>query len=254
MRMRHVAWALAALGLLGAALPGNGGEPSEGPGSAEAAELAALAYPDTDIPLARLKAAASSFSAAKGRPFPSGKGRPGSWVSIGPSQADYPFFDGRDLTLYVPNDYLAASRINAMAIAPDCRAGHCRMWVGPAGGGIWRTENALADSPSWKYLSGSFEINSIGAIALDPSNPNTIWVGTGEGNTCGSGCVHGVGLYKSTDGGDTWSGPIGKDAFGGRGMGSIAVDPRNANVVYASSTLGVHAARRARRRARPVEP
>ena len=278
MRMRHVAWALAALGLLvaagiaaivaatgapevggtapgeanlppalaahleklGEALPGNGGEPSEGPGSAEAAELAALAYPDTDIPLARLKAAASSFSAAKGRPFPSGKGRPGSWVSIGPSQADYPFFDGRDLTLYVPNDYLAASRINAMAIAPDCRAGHCRMWVGPAGGGIWRTENALADSPSWKYLSGSFEINSIGAIALDPSNPNTIWVGTGEGNTCGSGCVHGVGLYKSTDGGDTWSGPIGKDAFGGRGMGSIAVDPRNANVVYASSTLGLH--------------
>src|SRR6266545_2109076 len=273
MRMRHVAWALAALGLLvaagiaaivaatgapevggtapgeanlppalaahleklGEALPGNGGEPSEGPGSAEAAELAALAYPDTDIPLARLKAAASSFSAAKGRPFPSGKGRPGSWVSIGPSQADYPFFDGRDLTLYVPNDYLAASRINAMAIAPDCRAGHCRMWVGPAGGGIWRTENALADSPSWKYLSGSFEINSIGAIALDPSNPNTIWVGTGEGNTCGSGCVHGVGLYKSTDGGDTWSGPIGKDAFGGRGMGSIAVDPRNADVVYASS-------------------
>src|SRR6266540_2579551 len=278
MRMRHVAWALAALGLLvaagiaaivaatgapevggtapgeanlppalaahleklGEALPGNGGEPSEGPGSAEAAELAALAYPDTDIPLARLKAAASSFSAAKGRPFPSGKGRPGSWVSIGPSQADYPFFDGRDLTLYVPNDYLAASRINAMAIAPDCRAGHCRMWVGPAGGGIWRTENALADSPSWKYLSGSFEINSIGAIALDPSNPNTIWVGTGEGNTCGSGCVHGVGLYKSTDGGDTWTGPYGKSVFGGRGIGSIAVNPDNPNVVYASSTMGLH--------------
>jgi hypothetical protein len=233
--------ALAAhLAKLGQALPGNGGEPGEGPGSAEAAELAALAYPSSDIPLSWLNTSASSFASAKGRPFPSGKGRPGSWVSIGPSQAEYPFFSGRDLSLYVPNEYLAASRINAMAISPDCRPGHCRMWIGPAGGGIWRTENALADSPSWRYLSGSFAINAIGTIALDPSDPNTILVGTGEGNTCGSGCVHGVGIYKSTDGGDTWTGPYGKDVFGGRGMGSIAVDPRNSNVIYASSTLGLH--------------
>jgi hypothetical protein len=224
------------------AIPGNGGESNEGPGSAENAALAALAYPDTDIPLARLDAARSAFNAVKGRGFPSGKGRPGTWVSIGPKNAVYPFFDPRNLSQYVPNEYLAASRIDDMAIAPGCVPGHCRMWIGPAGGGVWRTENALADTPSWKYLSGSYEINSIGAIALDPndSSGNTLWVGTGEGNTCASGCVHGHGLYKSTDGGDTWTGPIGKSVFGGRGIGAIAVDPRNPQVLYTSSTLGLH--------------
>jgi hypothetical protein len=223
-------------------LPGNAGEPSEGPGGAEEAKLEQLAYPDSDIPLSRLNAERAAAKAVKSRPFPSGKGRLGSWISVGPKNALYPFFGMRDLGLYVPNAYYAASRIDAMALAPNCQPGHCRMWIGPAGGGIWRTENALADEPSWKYLSGSFEINSIGAMTLDPNDPtgNTLWVGTGEGNTCGSGCVHGVGLYKSTDGGDTWSGPYGKSVFGGRGMGSIAVKPGNPNTIYASSTLGLH--------------
>ncbi|HEX9417269.1 MAG TPA: sialidase family protein [Gaiellaceae bacterium] len=227
---------------LGQAIPGNGGESSEGPGGAEAAELAALAYPDSDIPLARLETERLAAKAVKARGFPSGRGKPGTWVSIGPKNALYPFFDMRDLSLYVPNAYLAASRINDIAISPSCRAGHCRMWIAPAGGGIWRTENALADEPAWKYLSSSFEINAMGSIALDPTDPtgNTIWVGTGEGNTCGSGCVHGQGLYKSTDGGDTWTGPYGKSVFGGRGVSSIAVDPRDANVVYASSTFALH--------------
>src|SRR5919108_1316591 len=223
-------------------LPGNAGEPSEGPGGAEEAKLEQLAYPDSDIPLSRLNAERAAAKAVKSRPFPSGKGRLGSWISVGPKNALYPFFGMRDLGLYVPNAYYAASRIDAMALAPNCQPGHCRMWIGPAGGGIWRTENALADEPSWKYLSGSFEINSIGAMTLHPNDPtgNTLWVGTGEGNTCGSGCVHGVGLYKSTDGGDTWSGPYGKSVFGGRGMGSIAVKPGNPNTIYASSTLGLH--------------
>lgn len=227
---------------LGQAIPGNGGESSEGPGGADAAYLQALAYPDTDIPLARLEVERLSAQAVKGRGFPSGKGKPGVWVSVGPKNAVYPFTELRNIGSYVPNQYLAASRINDIAIAPDCRPGHCRMWIGPAGGGIWRTKNALADEPSWTYLTGSFEINSIGSIALDPTDPtgNTLWVGTGEGNTCGSGCVHGQGLYKSTDGGDTWTGPYGKSVFGGRGVSSIAVDPRNANVVYASSTFALH--------------
>ncbi len=227
---------------LGQAIPGNGGEPGEGPASAEEAKLAELAYPSADIPLTWVKNSRSAFSNARGRDFSRGRGRSGTWVSIGPSKAVYPFFELRDLSLYVPNEYLAASRINDVAISPRCRPGWCRMWIGPAGGGIWRTDNALADTPSWKYLSGSFEINAIGSITLDPTDRrgDTIWVGTGEANTCGSGCVHGHGLYKSTDGGDTWTGPYGKDVFGGRGVGAIAIDPRNANVIYASSTFSLH--------------
>ena len=101
------------------------------------------------------------------------------------------------------------------------------MWITPAGGGVWRTENALAPNPKWKYLAGSFGINSAGSITIDPNDPsaNTLWVGTGEGNTCGSGCVAGVGLYKTTDGGDHWSGPYGTSAFNARGVGAIKVKP-----------------------------
>jgi hypothetical protein len=235
--------ALAAhLQAIGRSIPGNGGESGEGPGGADAAQLERLAYPAADLPLSWIESSQAAFGVAKGRDFPRGKGRPGTWVTIGPSTAEYPFFGARDLSQYVPNTYNAASRINAMAIGSSCKPGNCPMWVGAAGGGIWRTRNALTGNPSWEYVSGSFAINSIGSITVDPTDPsgNTIWVGTGEGNTCGSGCVHGQGIYKSTDGGDTWTGPYGKSVFGGRGVSSIAINPNNASVIYASSTFALH--------------
>ena len=221
------------------AIPGNGGEPAEGPGSAEAAKLAALAYPDTDIPLYRLNAQRQAGEQVRSSVL---RAATSGWRSVGPKDALFPFSRFRTLEDYVPNEYSAGGRVNAMAIAPDCVPGNCRLWIGPAGGGVWRTNDALANTPSWTYLSSSFGINSIGAMELDPTDPtsNTIWVGTGEANTCGSGCVHGVGLYKSTDGGATWSAAIGTSAFGGRGIGSIAVDPTNPSVLYVSSTMGLH--------------
>ena len=235
--------ALAAhLQAIGKSIPGTGGESGEGPGAAAAAELARLAYPAADLPLSWIQTAQAAFGSAKGREFARGKGRPGIWTTVGPSTAEYPFFEFRTIASYVPNTYDAASRIDAMAIDSSCTPGHCRMWVGPAGGGIWRAKNVLNGNPSWEYLSGSFAINSIGSITLDPTDPsgNTIWVGTGEANTCASGCVHGEGIYKSTDGGDTWTGPYGKSVFGGRGVGSIAINPTNPSVVYASSTFALH--------------
>ena len=62
---------------------------------------------------------------------------------------------------------------------------------------------------------------------MDPNDPDgdTLWVGTGEANACGSGCEAGVGLYKSNDGGDTWSGPMGQSVFNERAIGSIVVKP-----------------------------
>jgi hypothetical protein len=222
-----------------AAIPGNGGESDKGPGGSADAALSALAYPEADIPLARLVTERSAAETVNGHsPHRPSQG----WTSVGPSTALYPFSPLRTLGNYVPNEYPAASRIDAIAMASTCEPGNCRLWIGPAGGGIWRTNDALAQQPSWTYLSGSFAINAIGSIALDPNDPtgNTIWVGTGEGNACRSGCVHGVGLYKSTDGGNHWSQPIGSSVFSGRGVASIAVDPRNANVIYASSTRAVN--------------
>ena len=223
---------------LSQALPSNGGEGNRGPGGADAAFLQALAFPGTDIPLAQLTAARSAASTAKGRlPKHSNTG----WASIGPSTALYPFSPLRTLPLYVPNEYPAAGRVTALVLAPTCKPGDCRLWVGEATSGIWRTDNALATHPQWRYLSGSFDINSVGSITVDPADPtgNTLWVGTGEANACRSGCVHGVGLYKTTDGGDTWSGPIAGSVLNGRGTGSIAIDPRNSNVMYLSTVRAI---------------
>ena len=221
------------------ALPGNGGELPGGPSSADAYDFVARAYPDTDIPLARLDGARSAADHVAKKGFPTGKGRPGTWVTVGPSQALYPFTEFRNSFSYVPNAYVASGRATAIAIAPTCVPGNCRMWVYAAGGGVWRTKNALSGQPNWQFLSASFGINSGSSIALDPndSSGNTLYVGTGEANASGDSAA-GVGMYKSTDGGDTWVGPLGKSVFNGRAIGSIAVADGQPGVIYAATTRG----------------
>jgi len=223
---------------LSEAIPGTGGEPNEGPGSYEDAKFEMLAYPGTDIPVAALNAERAAFQALANHKLPKGKGRPGSWVSIGPSEALYPDTVFRSSFSYVPNAYVAGGRTVAVALSPVCDPGHCTIWVAPAGGGIWRTKNALDGQPNWEFLSGPFGINASGSITVDPNDPSgdTIYVGTGEANICGSGCVAGVGLYRSTDGGDTWVGPLGATELGNKGIGSIVVKPGDPNTIYVGTT------------------
>ena len=222
-------------------LPDNGGESNRGPGGAAQQKLLSLAYPDSDIPIARLEAAKSSFQTVKSKGFKGGKGQPGKWISVGPSNAAVPFFEARDTTLYTPNKYTAGGRTTSIAIAPTCTHQSCRIWIGAAGGGIWRTNKALAGTPSWTYLSESFGLNSIGSIALDPNDPtgNTIYAGTGEANASAD-SVYGVGIYKSTDGGDTWTGPLGQETFKGRAVGSIAIKTGDSNTIYAGVVRAVN--------------
>ncbi|HEU5403870.1 MAG TPA: sialidase family protein [Terriglobales bacterium] len=219
------------------AMPGNGG--LSGPGTPEEESFMFQAYPDTDIPLARFVATRAAMTALRGRPLARGKGKTGTWVTVGPSIALYPEFVFRTAGLYVPDEYVASGRTTSLAISTVCVPGHCRLWAGPAGGGIWRTDNALTGEPHWTYLSTPFGINAIGAIAVDPNDPtgNTIYVGTGEANASADSAA-GVGLYKSTDGGDTWTGPLGSP-FNGRGIGTIAVTPGNPSVLYVGITRAV---------------
>jgi hypothetical protein len=220
-------------------IPGLEGNSPEGPASAEAEEFLAKAYPDNDIPLVRLQAARAAAGRLKGK-FPKGNGRKGTWVTVGPSNALYPDTIFRSSFSYVPNAYVAGGRATAVAIDPNCSNGHCRLWIFAAGGGVWRTKNALSGQPHWEFLSPAFGIQSGSSITLDPNDPSgdTLYVGTGEANASGDSAA-GVGMYKSTDGGDTWTGPLGASVFAGRSIGSIAVAPGAPNTIYAATTRGV---------------
>ena len=136
----------------------------------------------------------------------------GLWTNLGPDNAVYPLNPFRNRYVYVPNEYVAAGRTSHSVIDPNCGASSCRYWIANAGGGIWRTDNVFASQPKWEYVSAEFQHNNTAALELDPndSTSNMIYAGTGEPNTCRSGCIAGVGLYKSKDGGDHWSGPIGR--------------------------------------------
>ncbi len=101
-------------------------------------------------------------------------------------------------------------------------------YFGSVGGGVWKTENA---GRTWTPIFDSQPVASIGAIAIAPSDPNTIYVGSGEADMR-SDIQHGNGMYKSIDGGKTWS-YIGLDDT--RQIGHIAIDPKDANVVYVAA-------------------
>jgi hypothetical protein len=223
------------------ALPGNEGMSLEGPGSAAEAEFRERAYPADTIRVAQVNASRSAAGRTFARPFPSGRGQRNGWTSVGPSEALYPRTEFRDAFNYVPNEYVAGGRTTSIAISHRCSATLCRAWVTPAGGGVWGTLNLLAGTPKWFYLGGPLGINAAGSVTVDRNDPlgNTIYVGTGEANICGSGCVAGVGLYKSTTGGLTWTGPLGGDVLRGKGIGEIVVKPGDPRTLYVATTTAL---------------
>jgi photosystem II stability/assembly factor-like uncharacterized protein len=112
-------------------------------------------------------------------------------------------------------------------------------YMGSVGGGVWKTENSgrtwfpIADDP----VTG-IPIGSIGAIAVAPSDPNIIYVGTGEPDIR-SQHSYGIGLFKSTDAGKTWR-SIGLSET--RQIGKIVVDPADPNRVYVAALGHVYKA------------
>ncbi len=99
--------------------------------------------------------------------------------------------------------YLTSGRITALAISSTCQPGNCRVWSAAAGGGIWRTDDALASTPAWTFISSSFATNAIGALTYD-AGTGTLYAGTGEANASAD-SEAGFGIYMSTDGGDNWT-------------------------------------------------
>src|SRR5829696_1571853 len=194
--------------------------------------------PGIDIPLAAITNSREAWTTLKTRGNSAGKlGDHGQWENLGPDNAVYPLNPFRNRYVYVPNEYVAAGRTAHSVIDPNCGAAKCRYWIANAGGGIWRTDNAFAQQPQWDYVSPGFQHNNTAALELDPNDPtsNVLYAGTGEPNICRSGCLAGVGMYRSSDGGDHWSGPIGSQYFSGRGIGSIEVKPGDSSTIFVAS-------------------
>lgn len=180
--------------------------------------------------------ARAAFSAIQKHGVGKGKTSTTSWFSLGPKNAVYPAFLNRH-----GSPYVTSGRITALAIAPNCTTQQCTLWVAAAGGGVWRTDKALSGSGNWVNVSdGSFTSGAIGALTYDAAH-NTLYAGTGE-DAAASDAEAGVGAYKSTDGGKTWT-ALGSNAnFNLRAIRQIAIDQNDptGNTIYVADGRGVH--------------
>jgi hypothetical protein len=224
-------------------VPGDGGFAPRGgsPDGAADAAFEARAFPAGVIPVTAVREQQDDFRAGEGRRLGRGEDNAARWENYGPRTALNPYDPLRSTDLYLPNEYVASGRVTALAISDRCQPRRCVLYVAAAGGGVWRSDNALEPRPRWRYLAGPLGINATGTVTIDPTDPsgNTVYVGTGEANTCASGCAAGVGLYRSGNGGRTWEGPLGQAELGAKGIGEITVDPRNRDVLYVATTTAL---------------
>jgi hypothetical protein len=207
------------------------------------------AYPATYIQAAQQQNALNAANAI-GR-LPGGKRS--NWQPLGPT--------GVLASALVASESSGGSTANiysgrATAIALNCSPSSCQIFIGAAGGGVWRAENALAPQPNWKPSGNGIPSNAIGSLIFDPNDPKgkTLYAGTGEPNGSGD-SEAGVGLYKSTDGGKSWTLVAGSTASTapcepptsgtcpvatGRSIGAIAIDPTDPTHIFIGTDVARH--------------
>ena len=146
--------------------------------------------------------------------------------SISVYAADAPFSSASISGLGARNIGSAAmsGRISCIAGVRE-PSGKITLFVGSASGGVWKSDDS---GTRYRPIFDEQPVQSIGAIALDPKNSKNVWVGTGESWTRNSVSI-GDGIYKSTDGGETWS-RSGLEKS--ERIARITVDPRNSDTVF----------------------
>ena len=118
-----------------------------------------------------------------------------------------------------------SGRIADMAVDPtDAKV----WWIAAASGGVWKTTNS---GTTWAPVFDGEGSYSIGALTIDPKNPNVVWVGTGENNNQRS-VAYGDGIYRTLDGGKSWK-KMGLEKS--EHIGRILVDPRDSRVVWVAA-------------------
>src|SRR5580765_8952681 len=215
-------------------------ERDQGNGEGDAADAASQAYTDRAYPaesisIDQIQNAITANNALAGH---AGAKLTSKWDFIGPETLDVDRLGTQ--SFIKPTQW--SGRVTAVTVDPKCKPQECTLYVAAAGGGVWRTTNALAANPSWKQISEGIPTNAIGSIAVDPNDPTgkTIYVGTGEGNASGD-SEAGLGLYKTTDGGSHWSLVPGSFAAANlRSITWIAIQPGNAQHILIGTRTGTH--------------
>ncbi|MBI5477155.1 MAG: T9SS type A sorting domain-containing protein [Ignavibacteriales bacterium] len=134
-----------------------------------------------------------------------------------------------------------------LSIAIDPRNSNI-IWAGSASGGLWKSTQAGIGSGAWNYINTGFNTLSVSAIALDPANPDVMYIGTGEISlyfrpligTPGARASYGMGILKSTDAGNTWNQTGLTWTFPQiTAVQKIVVNPLNPKTIFAATSEGV---------------
>src|SRR2546427_402124 len=148
-------------------------------------------------------------------------------IFAGPVLAQDVKFDSDTISgLGARNIGSAAMSGRVAAIAAVKEDGRLTVYLGAASGGVWKSSNG---GTTFKPVFDKESAQSIGAVAIDPQAPKTIWAGTGEAWTRNSVSI-GTGIYKSTDGGDSWTN---MGLQNSERIAKIIIDPKNSDTVYA---------------------
>jgi uncharacterized protein (TIGR03437 family) len=158
-----------------------------------------------------------------------------AWQALGPR----PIAQGQTFGLRNP----VSGRVTAIVLDPRYNGStNQTVYVGGAQGGLWRSTD---NGANWTPITDALPSLAIGAVAIDPANPNIIYVGTGEPNRSGD-SYFGAGLFKTTDGGLTWTqitGPVSTSepklpVFLNCTFSRIAIDPAKPNTLFVATNTG----------------
>jgi photosystem II stability/assembly factor-like uncharacterized protein len=183
-------------------------------------------YPDTDIPQDKFYKA-FEYSKDHIQDFNSVHDAATFWQSMGPNN-----IGGRSL---------------AVAINPIDTS---IIYIGSASGGLWKSTSGGIGAAAWTQINTGYPSLAISTIAINNNNPNEIYVGTGENygyQSSSNGLdnrltrgMYGIGILKTTDGGNTWTKSLDWTYNSQRGIWRVQYNPFNSNILYSATSEGVY--------------